>query len=134
MLKKDLRSYSNRLSKQMDKIANVGSKVETYFYDSYQKCANLEFTEDAIAAFKDVGRLAGLAAIEIYRGIDKHIETMHFFLAKWQTSREIDKKTMKLANRFFNELKQLKNYFEDTPPDLMADVIKIIMRKNQKGY
>jgi hypothetical protein len=127
MLKKDLHSYAKRLSKQMDKIANVGSKAETYFYDSYQKCANLEFTDDAIAAFKGVERLSGLAAMEIYRDIDKHIGTMHFFLDKWQSSQDIDKKTMKLAKRFYNELKQLKNYFEDIPPDMVADVLRIII-------
>lgn len=134
MLKKDARSYANRLSKQMDKIADVGSKIEKYFYDSYQKCTNLEFTDDAIEAFKSVGRLQGSAVIEIYRDIDKHIEIFYVFLNRWEISRDIDKKTIKLGRSMYNELSKLNNYIRDTPLDIMADVKKIIMQKRLRGY
>lgn len=114
MLKKNLRLNENRLSKQMNKIADVGIKIEVYFQDSYQKCANLEFTENALEAFRSVRGLPGNTAIEMHRDIDKHLEAMQIFLNKWDAARDIDKKTMKLGKRLHNELVQLKNYLHST--------------------
>ncbi len=128
MLGKDLSHYTKRLSKQLDKLANVGIKIEKYFHDSYQKCANLEFTDDAIEAIQSVERKLGRAAVDILRDIDKDTETLQFFIYKWETIQGIDKKTIKLAKRLHNELVQLKNHIEDTPPEMMADVRNYIMQ------
>jgi hypothetical protein len=134
MLRKDARFYANRLSKQMDKIANVGVKIEKYFHDSYQKCTNLEFTEDAVKTFRSVERLQGSAAIEVYRDVDMHLETFHVFLDRWEISRDIDKKTMKLGKSMQNELLKLKNFIEDIPSHILTDVLNIIMQKRLGGY
>ncbi|MGD9007696.1 MAG: hypothetical protein PVG41_07230 [Desulfobacteraceae bacterium] len=134
MLRKDARSYANRLSKQMDKIANVGIKIEKYFHDSYQKCTNLEFTEDAIKTFRGVERLPGSDAIEVYRDVDRHIEAFHVFLDRWKISRDVDKKTMKLGKSMQNEFLKLRDYIEDTPPELVTDVQNIIMQKRLGGF
>jgi hypothetical protein len=113
----------------MDKITNVVFKTENYFHDSYQKCTDLDFTEDAIKVFRSSAGLPGSAASELYHELDKHIETFNAFLFRWETSRHVDKKTVKLGKRMHNELVKLKDYYEDTPSDMMADVIRIIMNK-----
>jgi hypothetical protein len=118
----------------MDKIATVGNKIEKYFHDSYQKCTNLEFTEDAIKVFQSVGKLPGGAAIEVYCDIDKHIETFHLFLDRWEISQDTDKKTMKLGKSMLNELIKLKKYIEDRPPDIWTNELNIFMRERLKGY
>lgn len=128
MLGKDLSRYAKRLSKQLDKVANVGIKIESYFHDSYQKCANLEFTDAAIEAVGRVERKLRGSAMDILRDIDKDMETLQFFIYKWEALQGIDKKTIKLAKRLHKELVQLKNHIEDTPPEMMADVRNYIMQ------
>lgn len=134
MFKKDLRFYENRLSKQILKIGILRNQIEEYFHDSYQKCANREFTEDTLKAFRRGGGQPRDDTIEIYGDIDKDIETMYVFLNRWETSLNIDKKTMKLGKRLYNELVRLKNYIENTPPDMIAGVKNIILQKRLGGY
>lgn len=134
MLRKDIRSYSNRLSKRMAKIDNVRIKIDKYFQDSYQKCANLEFTEDALKAFRSVGGQPRGAATEIFHDIDKDIVSMDVFISRWEIYQNIDKKTIKLAKRLHHELVQLRNHIDDTPTDMMADVKNMIMQKKLGGY
>jgi hypothetical protein len=118
----------------MGRIGNVGIKIENYFHDSYQKCANLDFTEDAIKAFRSVAGLPTSTETELYRDIDEYIETFTDFLFRWETSRNIDKKTIKLGKNLHNELLKLKDYIEDTPSDMMMDIMNIIMQKSLRGY
>jgi uncharacterized coiled-coil DUF342 family protein len=125
MLKKDLHYYSKRLLKQMLKVDNVRAKIDYYFMDSYQKCTNLEFTEDALKAFQGTQGLS----VEMNQELNKVIDTMYAFVKRWENSRNVDKKTIKFARRLYNELVQLSSYITDTPQDMMADATNYIMRE-----
>jgi hypothetical protein len=134
MASKDLSYYRKRLSKQKLKIEKVEIKIEKYFQDSFQKCANLDFTDDVLNTFKSVIGRSEDAAMEMHHRIDKDIETLHNFLNKWEIFPDIDKKTMKLAKRLHHEHVQFKSLFEETPPDMIAGVKDIIMQKRWRGY
>jgi hypothetical protein len=125
MFKKDLHYYSKRLLKQTLKIDNVKAKIDNYFLGSFQKCANLEFTEDAINAFQ----AARAISIEINHNINDVIDTIYRFIKRWENSPDIDKKTIKLAKRLHNELVQLSSYIAQTPPPMMADAKNLIIRE-----
>jgi chromosome segregation ATPase len=134
MARKDISYYRKRLSKLRLKIENVEIKIEKYFEDSFQKCTNLEFTEEALETFRSVIGRSENAAMEVNHHMVKNIETLQNFLYKWETSRNIDKKTMKLAKRLHHEHVQFKNYVEEIPPEMIPGVTDIIMQKRWRGY
>lgn len=134
MTKKDLKYYRKRLSKQKLKIENVEVKIERYFKDSFQKCTNIDFTDDVLNTFRSVIGRSEDSAMEMHHRIIKNIETLQNFLNKWEFSQGIDKKTMKLAKRLHHEHLQLKDSFEETPPDMIAGVIDIVMQQRWRGY
>ncbi|WP_295622932.1 hypothetical protein [uncultured Lamprocystis sp.] len=125
----DLSFYADRLSCQMLKIAKVGQRIESYLPKAYQRCANRNFIEDALNAFKSVGGAPGDAALEIYRDIDKDIQTMQLFLSDWENSSGIDKKIYYLGKELYLQLLKLKEFIADTPPDMMAACKEIVIEK-----
>jgi hypothetical protein len=67
MARKDISYYRKRLVKLKLKIENVEIKIEKYFEDSFQKCTNLEFTEEALETFRSViGRSENAARWKLY--------------------------------------------------------------------
>ena len=134
MTRKDLSFYRKRLSKQKAKIENVEIQIEKYFRDSFQKCPNLEFTEDTLETFRSVIGRSEDAAMEMHHRIVQDIETLHNFINKWETSRDIDKKTMKLAKRLHHEHVKLKNHIDEIPPDMIEGAKDIIMQKRWRGF
>lgn len=134
MFTKDLSYFRKRLSKQKLKIETVEMKIERYFQDSFQKCANLDFTEDALKTFKSVIGRAEDSAMEMHRRIAKDIGILQSFLNKWESSGDIDKKTMKLAKSLHHEHVQFKNFIDQTPPDMIAGLQDIIMQTRWRGY
>ncbi len=131
---KDIQFYANRLSEQMSKIAKEGSKIESYLPKAYRKCVNRDFIEDALSAFRSIGRRPGDATLEIYRDIDKDIETMQSFLHNWGDSVEIDKKVLSLAEDLYSQLKKLKDFISDIPSSMMAGCKEIVIKKRKRGY
>lgn len=129
---KDVHFYANRLSEQMLQIAKVGRSIESYIPRAYQECVNRDFIESALTAFKSVGGQSGDAALEIYRDIEKDIETMQEFIHNWKNSTDIDKKVLSLAESLYFQLEKLKTFIEDTPPDMMKDCKEVVINKRKR--
>jgi hypothetical protein len=129
---KDVPFYANRLSKQMSNIAKVGLKIESYFPRVHQYCPNRYFVADALTAFRSVGGRPGDAALEIYRDIDENINTMKGFLDAWRNAYDIDLTLLSYAEDLYINLRKLREFIEDTPPDMMVSCKEIVIQKRNR--
>jgi hypothetical protein len=111
----------------MAKIARLGLKIESRVASAAQSRANRDFIMDAINAFKSVGGTSGDGALEIYRDIDKDIDTMASFLETWQRAGFIDSRVLALAKELHSELTKLRGLIKDTPQDMMIKCKEIVM-------
>ncbi len=126
---RDVDFYADRLAVQMAKIARLGLKIESRVASAAQSRANRDFIMDAINAFKSVGGTSGDGALEIYRDIDRDIDTMASFLEAWQRAVFTDSRVLALAKELHSELTELRGLIKDTPQDMMIKCKEIVMDK-----
>lgn len=116
------RHYSDRLSNQMSRIAEVGREIESAFGFIAAACPDANFINDAMMTFRTIGGRSGDAALEIYRDLDKDIRTAQRFLDKWKghSGHGYDP-ILRQARDLYEELLHLREIVNEAGPEMMAE-------------
>jgi len=115
--------YSIPQEQQMMKIGHVSQEFQSALVEAQTKGINREFTSHAWRLFQELAGKPGDGALEIYRDLQRDIDSTKSFIDKWGPENNPEyNDVLTQASDLYEELLHLQELIDQTPPEVTQEI------------